>query len=357
MEGLVMETHKVIAEDVQRIININKEMFAALEGKTILITGGAGFLGAYFLDVFDALNETFSNKCQIICLDTFISGTPKRIEHLEGKENIRLVKGSIIEPLPEDIKPDYILHCASIASPTFYRKYPIETMDANVQGTRNLLEYAAKNKIESMLFFSTSEVYGDPFSQFIPTSEDYRGNVSCTGPRACYDESKRYGETLCVNFQKVYGVPVKSVRPFNIYGPGLRINDKRVVPDFFSNGFKGEDIVLLSDGKATRSFCYVSDAIDGFLKVLMKGTNGEAYNVGNGNEEISMLELARRTAALFEGIDVKFQKSEDKDYLTDNPQRRCPNIDKISKELNYQPKVNLDEGLKRMKVWYDDNRE
>ena len=194
LEGVEV-TDSIIEEDVGRILKANPGL-SALEKKEVLVTGGAGFLGAYFLDVFAALNDSSGAKARITCLDTFISGTPKRIEHLQGRKDVRLLKGSITDPLPKDVRPDYILHCASIASPTFYRQHPIETMDANVNGTRNLLEYASKKKIISMVFFSTSEIYGDPPKENIPTPETYRGNVSCTGPRACYDESKRFGETL-----------------------------------------------------------------------------------------------------------------------------------------------------------------
>ncbi|MEW6722665.1 MAG: NAD-dependent epimerase/dehydratase family protein [Candidatus Micrarchaeota archaeon] len=353
MEGMAM-TDPVVEEDAARVIRAGGGMLSGLEGKSVLVTGGAGFLGAFFLDVLHQLNENFSRPCEIICLDSFISGTPKRIAHLEGQKHVKLVKGSITEPLPGWLKPDYILHCASIASPTFYRLHPIETMDANVNGTRNLLELARRHPIKSMVFFSTSEIYGDPPTGMVPTPETYRGYVSCTGPRACYDESKRFGETLCVNFHRAHGVPVKSVRPFNVYGPGLRLDDKRVIPDFFSNGFRGEDIALLSDGRPTRSFCYLSDAADGFLRVLLRGRNGEAYNVGN-DEEISMLDLARKISGLF-GRGVTFKKSEDKEYLTDNPMRRCPDLAKIRSELGYSPKVALDEGLARTKKWYERNR-
>ncbi|HSB47818.1 MAG TPA: NAD-dependent epimerase/dehydratase family protein [Candidatus Bilamarchaeum sp.] len=343
----------IIAEDVERIIKANRSPLQALEGKSVLVTGGAGFLGAYFLDVIHALNQSeFRRPSELICLDTFISGTPKRISHLEGAKNVRLIKGSITEPLPAGIRPDYILHCASIASPTFYRLHPIETMDANVYGTRNLLDHAVKSKIESMLFFSTSEIYGDPPPSEIPTPETYRGNVSCTGPRACYDESKRFGETLCANFHRARRVPVKVTRPFNVYGPGLRLDDRRVLPDLFSSAISGKDITLLSDGSATRSFCYVSDAIDGFLKILLKGADGEAYNVGGGDGEISMLALARKVSSLYGGREVKFRMSEDKDYLTDNPQRRCPDLSKI-RALGYAPSISLDEGLPRLKAWYE----
>jgi dTDP-glucose 4,6-dehydratase/UDP-glucuronate decarboxylase len=230
-------------------------------------------------------------------------------------------------------------------------------MDANAGATRSLLEFACRSKIKSMLYFSSSEIYGDPPADQIPTKEEYRGNVSCTGPRACYDESKRYGETLCVNFWKASGVPVKTVRPFNVYGPGMKIDDRRVIPDFFRDAFDGRDIVLLSDGRATRSFSYVSDAADGFMKVLLSDFSGEAFNVGNDREEITMVTLANEVRALFGNkISVVFKTSDDKNYLTDNPVRRCPDLGKIRRLLGYEPKVMIREGLGRMKDWYMQNR-
>ena len=205
--------------------------------------------------------------------DNFIRGMPEWLQRLDQNENLTLVKHDITNPLPGDMDNfQFIIHAASIASPTYYRKYPIETMDANVNGLRSLLEYCRqqdeKNKpIEGFLFFSTSEIYGDPSPENIPTPETYRGNVSCTGPRACYDESKRYGENLCVNFARQYGLPIKIVRPFNNYGPGLKITDRRVIPDFARDVLAQKDIVMLSDGSPTRTFCYVADAIVGYYKI------------------------------------------------------------------------------------------
>jgi nucleoside-diphosphate-sugar epimerase len=261
----------------------------------------------------------------------------------------------------------YIIHAASIASPTYYRKYPIETMDANVNGLRTLLEYCRQqqendNPVEGFLFYSTSEIYGDPSPENIPTPETYRGNVSCTGPRACYDESKRYGETLCVNFARQYDLPIKAARPFNNYGPGLKITDKRVLPDFARDVLAGRDIILLSDGSPTRTFCYIADAIVGYYKILVKGKPGEAYNIGAEKPEISMANLAERVTALakelfdYQGKVVR-QKSTDDEYLIDNPNRRCPIITKARTDLGYNPTIGIDEGLKRSLIWYQDNRE
>ena len=240
-------------------------------------------------------------------------------------------------------------------------------MDANVNGLRSLLEYFRRQKernrlVEGFLFFSSSEIYGDPSSDQIPTSESYRGNVSCTGPRACYDEAKRYGETLCVNFAEHYGLPVRAVRPFNNYGPGLKITDRRVIPDFARDILAGRDIIMLSDGRPRRTFCYVADAIIGYYKALVKGKNGEPYNIGVEAPEISIAELAEQMVTIarslfgYEGK-VVLQSSKDLDYLTDNPSRRCPAIGKARSELAYNPSVSLTEGLTRSLIWYNDNQD
>jgi nucleoside-diphosphate-sugar epimerase len=239
-------------------------------------------------------------------------------------------------------------------------------MDANVNGLRLLLEHCLRQRdrgkpIGGFLFFSTSEIYGDPPPEHIPTPETYRGNVSCTGPRACYDESKRYGETLCVSFARQYGLPVKIARPFNNYGPGLKITDRRVLPDFARDVLAGRDIVVLSDGTPTRTFCYVADAIIGYYKVLVRGRCGEAYNIGAEEPEISISDLAERVVQLARELwgyrgDVVRQASSDRDYLTDNPSRRRPSITKAREELGYHPGTPLDVGLRRSLIWYYENR-
>ena len=210
--------------------------------------------------------------------------------------------------------------------------------------------------MESFLFFSTSEIYGDPDPACIPTPETYRGSVSCTGPRACYDESKRYGETLCVNFWQARKVPVKIVRPFNNYGPGLKITDRRVIPDLFRDVLAGRNPVLLSDGRATRTFCYSSDAITGYLLALLGPHPGESFNIGAEQPEISMRELADKiiqTAG--KALKVEFKQSDDANYLTNDPNRRCPAIEKARRLLGYNPKITLEAGLERTCRYYLDH--
>jgi dTDP-glucose 4,6-dehydratase/UDP-glucuronate decarboxylase len=184
--------------------------------------------------------------------------------------------------------------------------------------------------------------------------------VSCTGPRACYDESKRYGETLCVNFSQQYGLPIKIARPFNNYGPGLKITDGRALPDFCRNVLAGDDIVMLSDGAPTRTFCYVADAVVGYFKVLVNGRSGEAYNIGTEQPEISIKELAEMVIDVAADIfayngELVYKVSSDKDYLTDNPNRRCPLIGKAREELGYNPSIDIRKGLEQSLIWYGDN--
>lgn len=346
---------KIIFDDVQQIISdeIKKEALI-LEGKTLLVAGGSGFIGGYFLDVVSFLNEKyFDKKCKLICLDNLISGKESRISHLLPKDYFKFINHNLSLPFRYKGDIDFIIHAASIASPTFYRKYPIETIEVNVLGTRNLLQLAVEKKAKSFLYLSSSEIYGDPSPENIPTPETYWGNVSSIGPRACYDESKRLAETMCMIFFNKYNLPVKIARPFNVYGPGLRLEDKRVLPDFLKNALNGEPIIMYSDGTDTRSFCYISDAIRGFFKILLSNFNGETFNVGNDSEEISMGNLAKVISELFDNkTEIVYKKSSDRNYLKDNPRRRCPDLTKIRKLLNYEHKINLKTGLKKIIEWY-----
>ena len=360
----------VLQNDLEYICTNLKKEFTRMSGKNLLITGGAGFLGYYLVQAILNWNKEQGDDraIRLTVYDNYIRGIPPWLTRLQGDGTMTLVRHDMRQPLPRDIPNfQYIIHAAGIASPTYYRKHPIETMDANINGLRILLDYCQsqrerKKPVEGFLFYSSSEIYGDPTSGNIPTPETYRGNVSCTGPRACYDESKRYGETLCVNFAKQYDLPIKSVRPFNNYGPGLKITDGRVIPDFARDILAGRDIIMLSDGSPARTFCYVADAIVGYYKVLVKGKVGEAYNIGVEEPEISIADLAERIVNIARELfgyqgKVIHQVSLDKEYLVDNPNRRCPSIIKARAELGYNPEISLDEGLRRSLIWYFDNRE
>lgn len=360
----------VINTDLDYICENLSVEFPNLSGKRLLITGGAGFLGYYLVQSVLHWNKVNSDSAPIdvVVYDNFMRGMPNWLAALESNPHLITQKYDVVDPLPENMGDfQYIIHAATIASPIYYRQFPIETMDANVDGLRRLLEYCLTQRadgkpVEGFLFYSTSEIYGDPTPENIPTPETYRGNVSCTGPRACYDESKRYGETLCVNFAQQHDLPVRIARPFNNYGPGLKITDRRALPDFAKNVLEGNDIVMLSDGAPTRTFCYVADAVVGYFKIMIRGGNGESYNIGLDKPEISIAELAHRVVDMSKTLfdyqgKVVLGVSDDKEYLTDNPNRRCPIIDKAVNDLDYQPSITLEEGLKRSLLWYADNRD
>lgn len=365
----IRNSRDVIEEDIDHICRNLSEEFARMSGRRLLISGGAGFLGYYLVQSVLAWNTGAStaDRISVTVCDNYLRGIPAWLTDLQGCGDLALVPHDISNPLPPETGDyQYIIHAASVASPIFYRKYPIQTMDANVNGLRNLLEYSVRrhgtvNPVEGFLFFSSSEIYGDPPEQHIPTPETFKGNVSCTGPRACYDESKRYGETLCVNFAQQHDVPVKSARPFNNYGPGLKMSDRRVIPDFARDILDNRDIVMLSDGSPTRTFCYVADAIIGYYKILVKGERGEAYNIGAEEPEISIADMAEKISDIarslfgYRGRVVRRQSADNK-YLVDNPNRRCPDIRKARAHLGYAPGISLDEGLKRSLYWYCDNR-
>lgn len=348
----------IILEDSDCIIERLGDSNRRFDGKRILLTGAAGFLGVHFLGYFFRLNRSgrLSNGCEVTAIDNFIRGKPPWAKMLAEDDKVSLLKADIAAASYTPPAADFVIHAASIASPTYYRKNPLATMDANVSGLRKLLDASVRVPPQSFLFFSTSEIYGDPSPDAIPTPETYRGFVSCTGPRACYDESKRYGETLCSVFHREHGVPVKTARPFNNYGPGLKISDRRVIPDFFRNVLNDEPIVLLSDGSPTRTFCYVSDAIFGYLLLLLSGENGEAFNIGCDGPEISMKSLAELIVKVSgKSLEVVTRQADDADYLSDNPTRRCPDIGKARERLGFTLKYPLEQGLRRTFEWYVEN--
>jgi len=366
----MLSLEELINRDLDYIVRKAGDELERLAGDHVWFTGGAGFLGYYFTLAVRHWNRSrpAGERIRLTILDNFIRGVPKWLSELDASE-IRAEKHDVTKPIPEALEDAaWIIHGASIASPTYYRKHPLETIDANVNGLRRMLDYAAERlraepgSIKGMLFFSTSEIYGDPPAADIPTPETFRGYVSCTGPRACYDESKRLGETLCVTFAQQFGVPVAIARPFNNYGPGLKIADGRVLPDFARDALAGRDIVMRSDGSPTRTFCYVADAVVGYLKVLTRGRPGEPYNIGIESPEISMRQLAELVVKLGHELwgyrgRVVHEPSPESAYLTDNPNRRCPVIAKARAELGYDPEIGVEEGVRRALTWYYYNRE
>jgi UDP-glucuronate decarboxylase len=362
---------EVVQADLEHIALGMGEACRLIGGRHVLITGGAGFLGYYLVQALLHCNDhrrDGEDPISVTVWDNFARGTPAWLERLGGSPHLSVERRDAAAPLPPDVfQFDYIVHAASIASPMYYRRHPLETMDANVNGLRRLLDHARERQktgspLLGFLFFSTSEIYGDPSPEHIPTPETYRGYVSCTGPRACYDESKRFGETLCATFAHQYGVPVTVARPFNNYGPGLKITDGRVIPDFARDILAGRDIVMHSDGSPGRTFCYVADAVAGYYRILAQGRPGEPYNIGVPGPEITVAELAEAMVGLgrelcgYKGR-VVMRPSRDGAYLTDNPARRCPDITKARTELGFEPSVPFLEGLRRTLIWYSANQQ
>lgn len=346
-----------LAEDLLRVEKQLGGRHEAFLGKRVLVTGAAGFLGFNLLHFFSHLNAGFrgAESVTVVAADNYLRGQPRWLRELVNADaHVILRPHDVTKPWPEsDGRFDFIVHCASVASPIYYRKYPLETLDANVTGLRNMLELAREQASASLLYFSSSEIYGDPPPEEIPTKESYRGNVACIGPRACYDESKRVGETLCSIYAQDYKVPVKIVRPFNNYGPGLRLADGRVLPDLCREVLADRDIVLHSDGSPTRTFCYASDALTGYLLTLLSSYHGEPFNIGCDGPEISMRDLAELVLQVAGGKGkIVHQASEDNDYLTDNPQRRCPDLSRARSLLGFTPTVSLEAGLSRLLAWY-----
>lgn len=346
----------IIQNDIRKIALAIKKDAKVLSSKTLVITGGSGFLGKYFLNTIWYLNKNILQKpCRVITIDNYITSRQED-EPVQGDNNFVFIKHDVRDLFSLDERVDYIIHAAGIASPVYYMKYPLETLEVATLGTKNMLEFARKKRVESFLFFSSSEIYGDPDPNFVPTPETYPGNVSCNGPRSCYDESKRLGETLCMIYHKSYHIPVKIVRPFNVYGPGMMPRDSRVVPRFLTSAIKKEPMPVHAGGNQTRTFCYVTDAITAFFKVLLSRKNGEVYNVGNDDNELNMMTLAQIISELFKGkVEIK-SIDYPATYPQGDPRRRSPDLSKIRTFLGYKPDVDLKVGLKRTLRWYKESK-
>jgi UDP-glucuronate decarboxylase len=350
-------SNSVVSRDLAHIHEALGSKVEAFRGQTIVITGCAGFLGFYITRYFVEYAGTLGVE-RVIALDTFLLDKPAWLTGLaEAHPDILHLQAFDISKddlatIPGAPEAGFVVHGASIASPSFYRKYPVETLDANIWGLRHILDlYRGRDTLKGLLFFSSSEIYGDPSPDAIPTPETYRGNVSCHGPRACYDESKRFGETMAWVYAQQFGMPITVARPFNNYGPGMRLGDKRLPADFALAVTEGRDIVILSDGTPTRTFAYVADAVAGYLLCLLHGTY-DYFNIGIDRPEIMVRELAeiyRKAGAEIFGYEgrVLYQESDDPAYLEDNPNRRCPVIDKARETLGYNPTILVEEGIAR----------
>lgn len=299
--------------------------------KTAVVTGGAGFLGSHLCD------RLLSEGCRVICIDNLLTGNIKNISHLFGNENFSFIKHDITNYIYVDGEVNYILHFASPASPIDYLKLPIQTLKVGSLGTHKALGLA-KEKKAVFLLASTSEVYGDP--EIHPQTEDYWGNVNPIGPRGVYDEAKRFAEAMTMAYHRYHHLQTRIVRIFNTYGPRMRLDDGRALPTFVGQALRGEDITVFGDGSQTRSFCYVSDLVDGIYRLLLSD-EVNPVNIGNP-DEITIREFAEEVITLTNSK----SKIINKPLPVDDPKVRQPNIDKAKKVLGWEPKVGRHEGLK-----------
>jgi dTDP-glucose 4,6-dehydratase len=295
-----------------------------------LITGGSGFIGSHLCDLL------LGKGHEVICVDNLVTGNKNNIAHIEN-ENFSLIEHNVTKPLYLDEKIDYIFHLASPASPIDYLELPIQTLKVGALGTHNMLGLAME-KNARFLLASTSEVYGNPLVN--PQSEEYWGNVNPIGPRGVYDEAKRFAEAITMAYHRYHGVQTRIVRIFNTYGPRMRLNDGRVVPNFIGQALHGEDITVYGDGSQTRSFCHVSDEIEGIYRLMMSDYSNP-MNIGNP-EEHTILEFAKFIIMLT-GTNSKIIFRE---LPEDDPKQRRPDITKARKILKWEPKVSLEQGLK-----------
>ncbi len=308
----------------------------------IIVTGGAGFLGSHLC------GKLLEQGNEVICIDNLLTGSEENIEEFKSNPNFKFINEDISKWIPDQVrddKVDQIYHLASPASPNenspkSYHALAFETMRVNTDGTWNLAELAVKTGAK-LLFASTSEVYGDPKEH--PQKESYRGNVSTTGPRAVYDEAKRFGETIISAYVRSKGLDGRIIRIFNTYGPKMALDDGRVVITFVQAALKNQPLPIFGKGTQTRSFCYVSDLVDGIIAAMEKGSKDEVYNIGNPNE-FTVLELAEKVKALTNSS----SQLEYHDLPQDDPMQRCPDITKAKTQLGWEPKIELEEGLNKL---------
>ena len=334
---------EIILKDLQEIESKSHALKKHFEGKSILVTGGAGFLGSWMCDVLLMMGA------EISCVDNYSSGLAINVEHLLNKDGFKFINSDVRNVILNG-EFDYIIHLASRASPEDYHLHQIDTLLTNAEGTKNMLELARKNDC-TFLYPSTSEIYGD--AQVIPTPEDYWGHVNSVGYRSCYDEGKRYGEALCTAYKREYNLDLRIVRIFNTFGPRIRSDGQygRALSRFIFQALNDKDITIYGDGLQTRSFCYVTDTIRGILMHLTIKSDFDIINLGNDNE-ITISDLAYKI----------IQKTNSKSKIIyqeqspDDPRRRQPNISRASR-IGWKPLVSFEDGLQRTIEWIHKNRD
>lgn len=334
---------EVVEEDVDSLVRSLHEQGISFEGQSVLVTGGAGFLGSWICDVL------VKQGTQVICVDNFSSGRRENIRHLTGLENFNLVEHDVSQPLFFDEKIDVVIHFASRASPFEFARFPIQILKANTLGTWVASGIAVEHKAR-LVYASTSEVYGDPDLKHVPTPETYTGNVNPVGPRSCYDEAKRVGEAFIIAYRIQHGLDTRILRIFNTYGPRMRPGDLygRVVPRFIDQAVNGCSLTVFGDGTQTRSFTYVMDMVEGVLKAAcLPEASAEVINLGSGMETriIDLAKIILKMTRSKSGIEFH-------PLPVDDPRRRCPDIGRAEKLLGWKPKISLQQGLARTITWF-----
>ena len=305
----------------------------------IVITGGSGFVGSYLCE------KLINDGHKIIVIDNLLTGSTKNINDLLDNENFSFIEQDVQDHIEIEDKVDYVLHFASAASPKAYTEHPVNTLKAGSVGTINTLGLAKKHSAEYLLA-STSEVYGDPLIS--PQNEEYWGNVNPNGERSMYDEAKRFAEAAVATYSRSYGLKTKIVRIFNTYGPRMQLNDGRVVTNFIVQALRNENITIYGDGTQTRSFSYVEDTVAGIIS-LINSTEYDVFNIGNPNE-MTVGKLAEKIIELTDSTsEIKYLE-----LPNDDPKQRKPDITKAKTKLNWEPKVNLDEGLAKTITWVEE---
>jgi len=346
--------NKIIAEDLEFIVSHNLP-WESFKNSTVLITGANGYLPAYMLETLLYLNDKYNAKIHVLALTRNKKRSFERFNYYKGRKDLEFLFQDVCDPL--NIKKgrqlNYIIHAASQSNHEYYKTDPIGTLSANTIGTINLLKKARKESCKGFLYLSTGGVYGRVEDKNIPIKEDDYGYLDPTEVEACYNESKRMGENICVCWNYQYGIPTKVVRISYVYGPGMNLNDRRVFPAFIANIVKGRDIVMTSNGSDTRAFCYIADATVAFFTVLLMGKNAEVYNVGI-EKETSVKELADLLTRSFPEKGLKVVKRQADKSRVDNKMRIHRSLFDISKikALGWAPVFDLSQGCKRTVLSY-----
>jgi UDP-glucuronate decarboxylase len=341
------ERHPIVAEDMRKIVSAGVP-WERLFGKTVLITGANGFVPKYMLETLLYLNETANAGIHVIALVRNHEKAMRRLGHLACRSDLTTVVQDVREPYRGPEKVDLLVHAASQASPKYFATDPVGTFEANVIGTRNMLEVARNAKSAGFLFFSSGEVYGERANLSVPATESSYGYLDPINLRSCYAEGKRAGETLCACWHDQFGIPAKIVRVSHTYGPGMDLNDGRVFADFVADIVGGRNIVMKSDGSTRRSFCYLADATVAYFTVLLRGNSGEAYNVGS-DSECSILDLAEMLCGIFPERNLKVirqERNQDDTYVASAIAGGHFDLSKI-RSLGWEPTTSIEEGFKR----------